>query len=65
MKKYKLRLEQERREKNIRLSYNIELPDYRPDEYREPVIMGAPLSPPSKHPMGQMITAKVLNAMHI
>ena len=43
-------MEQDRISRNIRLSSNIELPDYRSNRFVEPVIMGTSLQPHTTQP---------------
>jgi len=59
MKKNKFRMEQDRISRNIRLSSNIELPDYRPNKFVEPVIMGTSIQPQATQlPVGRKIDVR-------
>ena len=69
MKKYRRRVEQEQIGRNMRLSSNIELPNYQPDPYMQSVVMGSSLSEqePTRNifPIGKTISDTSLKKVQI
>jgi hypothetical protein len=69
MKKYRRRVEQEHIGRNMRLSSNIELPNYQSDPYMQSVVMGSSLSEqePTRNifPIGKTISDTSLKKVQI